>query len=414
MNDLEIREEIIRLASASLSADYPFFAFAVGAAAPSPCDEEYLCSTDGKKIFFGKPLLTVAAAEGAGKILLGEIHCLLHDLFGHPFKVVSSAFKDVADDVTVGYYVDSLGVCFGDRRAAAFRKKIYERIIESRGGITEELCSAFLSEQTEDQIDEISAAFKVCDHRSWQSNEKANGTGGDSENGEDDQKRWIEIARRIIPLWGSGLRELRRKIENVVGSDKDYRSFLRRFLKTSERKKTSDEFDYGYYCYGLNLYGNVPLIENLESSEDKDYSQIVVAIDVSGSVKGEPVKKFVEEVYAICEQISERDKLKLRIIQCDNQIRADEIVDEEDGLKQLSNSFELIGGGGTDFRPVFKLLDADAKRGAKIRALLYFTDGRGEFPSDNPEYKTCFLLYGEGAEEIKTPYFAYKIIIDEN
>lgn len=38
------------------------------------------------------------------------------------------------------------------------------------------------------------------------------------------------------------------------------------------------------------MYKNVPLIERLETSDKKDYSQIVIAIDVSGSTAGEPVK----------------------------------------------------------------------------------------------------------------------------
>ena len=243
----------------------------------------------------------------------------------------------------------------------------------------------------------------------------AEGDNNENDDGDDSEteKQWVEISKRIIPMIGKERKDLKRKLENVTGSKRDYRKFLERFLKTSERKTPSEDFDYIYYCYGLSMYKNVPLIERLETSDKKDYSQIVIAIDVSGSTAGEPVKKFVEEVYAICREISKRDELRLRIIQCDLEIRSDEIIKGDKEFEEKMRNFKLLGGGGTDFRPVFERLDADRKRGAKIRALLYFTDGLGVFPTENPDYKTCFLLYGENADEVKTPYFAYKIILDK-
>ena len=256
----------------------------------------------------------------------------------------------------------------------------------------------------------------------WRRGEQRENDGGASgqdnrDEGEEDknaEKQWIEIAKKIIPRLGKDQRELQRRLENVTGGKRDYRKLLERFIKTSEKRTPDDDFDYIFYCYGLSLYKNVPLIENLETSDAKDYSQIVVAIDVSGSTAGEPVKVFLREVYSICSQISERDNLKLRIIQCDSDIRSDEIIDGDEDFKNKMKNFKLEGGGGTDFRPVFERLELDKKRGAKIRALLYFTDGYGTFPTENPDFKVCFLLYGENADEIRTPYFSYKIVLDKD
>ena len=349
---------------------------------------------------------------------------ILHCLFLHPFRAVGkdADIYDVACDLTVAYYVDDLGAPFGDRKHIEYRKHLYKSIIEQFGGITESFCSAYLAGVDKEKLEEIGNAIRVCSHFMWRRGEQRENCGGASgqdnrDEGEEDknaEKQWIEIAKKIIPRLGKDQRELQRRLENVTGGKRDYRKLLERFIKTSEKRTPGDDFDYIFYCYGLSLYKNVPLIENLETSDAKDYSQIVVAIDVSGSTAGEPVKVFLREVYSICSQISERDNLKLRIIQCDSDIRSDEIIDGDEDFKNKMKNFKLEGGGGTDFRPVFERLELDKKRGAKIRALLYFTDGYGTFPTENPDFKVCFLLYGENADEIRTPYFSYKIVLDKD
>ena len=420
MSDVhENANEILSLSVSSFASSFPYFAFVVGKIAPTAEDGGSFCFTDGKRIIFGeKQLIYQAATKGADIISLGLCHTLLHDMFLHPFKAKGKDEKiyDAACDITVSYYTDMLGIAFGDRRRLDYRKRVYKSIIDGFGGVTESFCSKFLKEKEEKELEEIAAVFKVCDHKPWYEKSDNGGSGGDdNSDGEEDkdaEKQWIEISKVVLPKLGRDQRELRRKLEIVTGGKKDYRKLLERFIKSNERKAPSDDFDYIFYCYGLSLYKNVPLIENIETSDAKDYSQVVVAIDVSGSTEGEPVKVFLKEVYSICSQISEKDKLRLRIIQCDTEICSDEIIGGDEDFKEKMKNFKLEGGGGTDFRPVFERLSADKKHGAKIRALLYFTDGYGTFPVENPDYKVCFLLYGENAEDIKVPYFAYKIVLD--
>lgn len=83
----------------------------------------------------------------------------------------------------------------------------------------------------------------------------------------------------------------------------DYAEFLRKFAVYGEIMKIDDdEFDYNFYTYGMNLYGNMPLIEPLEYKEVKRVRDFVIAIDTSGSVSGETVQKFVNKTYNILKQ----------------------------------------------------------------------------------------------------------------
>ena len=78
----------------------------------------------------------------------------------------------------------------------------------------------------------------------------------------------------------------------------DYREFLRKFAVFREELTVDpDSFDYNFYTYGLSLYGNMPLIEPLETREVKKVSEFVIVIDTSMSCQGDLVKRFLEETY---------------------------------------------------------------------------------------------------------------------
>ncbi len=72
---------------------------------------------------------------------------------------------------------------------------------------------------------------------------------------------------------GSFLGQLR--VENR--ERQDYREFLRKFSVLREEMGTDpDTFDYGFYSYGLSLYGNMPLIEPLETREVRRIADFVM------------------------------------------------------------------------------------------------------------------------------------------
>lgn len=48
----------------------------------------------------------------------------------------------------------------------------------------------------------------------------------------------------------------------------------------------------------------------------------------------------------------------------------------------------LIGGGGTDFRPVFKFVQEEFD---DVKLLLYFTDLEGLFPNKSPNYEVKWV-----------------------
>lgn len=78
----------------------------------------------------------------------------------------------------------------------------------------------------------------------------------------------------------------------------EFRHFLRQFAVGGEEVQMDMEsIDYIPYLYGLNQYGNMPLVEHLEYSEVRKLQELVIAIDTSGSCTADTVRHFMEEVY---------------------------------------------------------------------------------------------------------------------
>ena len=194
----------------------------------------------------------------------------------------------------------------------------------------------------------------------------------------------------------------------------DFRDFLRRLSVDREEMEVDlDSFDYGYYYYGLEQYGNMPLIEENEYREGRKLQELVIAIDTSHSTKGEMVKGFLEETAGILKQKDAFfQKVKVHILECDDELRKDICLENVEDLEQYSKNFAVKGGYGTDFRPVFRYVSDLQKRGElkNLKGLMYFTDGKGRYPKEAPSYVTAFVFpKGEDIDDDNVPFWAMKL-----
>jgi len=189
---------------------------------------------------------------------------------------------------------------------------------------------------------------------------------------------------------------------------RSYADFLRKFAVIREEARLDpEEFDVGYYSYGLTLYGRMPLIEPLETKESCKIQDFVIVIDTSYSTSGELVEGFLKETSAV---LSGKDMFfgtcSIRVIQCDDKVRADQTILAGEGINSLPDGLSVVGGGGTDFRPAFSYVEKLREAGElkHLKGLLYFTDGKGTYPVKKPDYKTAFLFLGDYEESAVPPW----------
>lgn len=124
-------------------------------------------------------------------------------------------------------------------------------------------------------------------------------------------------------------------------------------------------------------------------------AQIIVAIDISGSITDMEIEQIMVEVFAIVKNHS----YEICIIECDSEIRRIYKVKNIRDIKKKMNT-----KGNTRFSPVFEYLNVQKKRNC---ILIYFTDGLGEkeliYKPIN--YKTIWILTGRGEKlSLNNPY----------
>lgn len=380
-------------------------------------------STPGSAVVYYDPLVVIRLyKKNPANVTRLHLHMLLHCIFSHAYRYdrVEQELWDVAVDMAVENVAMSLGISgletVGDaqrRETLAQWKKI------SAGALTAERIYRKLREDRlgVGELSELGSLFRRDVHERW----GATGTL------EITAAQWKKISERIKAELKSfsedksddksGDRSILQNLEEATKEHYDYGDFLRRFSVSGEEMQINDdEFDYVYYTYGLSLYGNLPLVEPLEYKDVNKIKEFVVAIDTSGSCRGELVQTFLNKTYSILKS-SENffRKVNIHIIQCDSEVRRDTKITNDEEFEVFMREGQLEGFGSTDFRPVFAYVDSAIENGEfeNLKGLIYFTDGFGVFPEHKPShnYDTAFVFLEDDYEKPPTPPWAIKLIL---
>lgn len=202
-------------------------------------------------------------------------------------------------------------------------------------------------------------------------------------------------------------------LKEAVKERQSYREFLKRFVMPMEENHLSDEeFDLISYTYGLRLNDKLPLVEPVEYSEQMRIRDFVIAIDTSGSTAGQLLQNFLIKTYSVLTEENIFDEnLNITIIQCDDRVRSEVTVKSRQQLETYARKIVPSGFGGTDFVPVFERVRQLRKQGKfkKLQGLVYFTDGRGRFPQECPEYPVAFVFVDDGTPAPAIPAWAMRV-----
>lgn len=415
-----LAKDIMSLASSQLLVNFRYLDRAVSHLDFVP-DEDFTLETDGASVFFS-PFFILSQYKAEQSVIARDLlHSLLHCVFCHSFigREVDPARWDLACDIAVENAINELGApCV--RSSRELKQAAATDLLKSEiGTLTAEKIYRWLREKEipEDELVAERESFKGDGHGLWY--------GSDDPEAKQNKnvklrKIWEEVSRRMqteLELMKRENGALVQNLKSLNRSRRSYTDFLRRFAVHGEVMRLSDEeFDNNYYIYGLDTYGNIPLIEPLEYTEQRRIREFIIAIDTSGSVKGDVVQSFIQHTYDILsKQESFFTKVNMYILQCDCAVRdAAHITCREDFEDYIKN-LEIKGLGETDFRPVFEFAAEKIRKRelTDLKGLLYFTDGLGTFPSEKPPYDTAFILHRGDYDEPPVPDWAMSMTLSE-
>lgn len=382
--------------------------------------------TNGQVLFVNPDALIEGYKESPERICHTYLHLLLHCIYRHPFQYEKLDMEawDLASDLAAEDRLLSLELPETALEDDGRRRSVLGELSETVGKLTAERIYHSLRENEDLREDLLKNKdlFHFDLHQFWMSSQKE-GNGESNQDGRmimadpDTEESWKKIgAQTKLNIsnkeenMGMTPNDLVSEINEVSRDDKDYTDFLRGFARmTEEVHLDPDSFDYIYYHYGMELYGNLPLIEPLEYRDAPKICDFVIAIDTSGSCQGNAVRAFLNRTYSILKNTEIfTQRMNLHIIQCDCEIQKDVRIEDEEDFDRYMQSIEIHGGGGTDFRPVFSYVKDQVNKGEyyALCGLLYFTDGLGMFPEEEPDFKTAFILKESGGVYPETPDWA--------
>lgn len=418
-----IGQEILFTARNELYMNLPYLDVALCALRFRPGDGVTLSlATDGKTLYYDGSYLAERYLRSRVLTDRAYLHVILHCMLRHLGKKRGKAAElwDLACDVAVESILDELHYPCLEEGSVPAKLKFYgecraDMPVLTAEGVYRRLLRLNLPEY---EIAQLQRRFLVDDHGLWDPERQ-----DDQEQSQRQDEKWKDLSEKtqtgmetVLAGQAAGGEAVLEQIQVAVRDDVDYRAFLRRFAVPREIMAVDgDTFDYGFYAYGLRLYGNMPLVEPTETKEEKRIEDFVIAVDTSMSTSGQLVRQFLACTYAILRSTETfTRKVNIRILQCDDQLRSDTAIHDLEELRDYMERFELTGGSATDFRPVFQHVEQLQREGAftSLRGLIYFTDGMGVYPQKRPPYETAFVLLEEPPISVKFPPWAIRLVLD--
>lgn len=370
------------------------------------------CMTDGREALFS-PAFVLDAFRGSRRVIArAYLHMIVHCLLRHPFPAqgVDPLTWSVACDLAVGCVLEELecdAIEFAD-------PKRDEVLANWRTRVDSPTSSAFYTllrgdGLSQEELARIEIAVGVDSHELW----FANPDGVEEQDSPDEvdsaqqlEQRWKEVATAtdmdMQRERDASSNSLSSQLRDAHASTMSLEELLRALAAPHESMTLSDdEFDYIYYSYGLRELGGIALVEPLEYRDTPQIRDFCIAIDTSGSCSGPLVEAFASKACGmLMESSSIGEETRIWIVQCDSQIQDTCLLRTRDDVAAWLSNLELKGFGGTDFRPVFDLMDKLNDDGTveQWEALIYFTDGEGTFPNQTPPWDTAFVFVDKVGE----------------
>jgi len=415
--DREKARRIIRNVRDTIGRMLPSLGEIIDGLTLSEIDYDTAISTDGKKLFYNPRRVVRTYKNGDIKVVGREmLHVIFHIMLRHLNESGEYEYKDILwglQDEIVEQLINNLMQNNDmDELITQIRRTVdsYYNIKSDRA-----LYKDFIAKTKE---------YRSDDHRLWLKDDKIADLTFEFE------IRNMDELEALLPQIESLMEKLKGEMRSEYGkswrfSDQmyscaetkyDFHSLIKEIIrKKLVEDKNINDFDRMIYSYGLSLYGDIPLIEDIEESEvlKMQTNNICIAIDTSGSCMGDEIKEFlsaIEEIFMDLKAYLSKDS-EVIFLQCDCAIQNEERFNCKDIRRGMFKEKNIKGFGYTSFAPVFDRINELNEReysDKNIDLLIYLTDGDGhfgKFADNKPDFDTVFILSGQGCRDRGIPSY---------
>jgi predicted metal-dependent peptidase len=376
--------KIIDVAKAKLIINYPFFGtLAVYLVPMSAPDKTKTIATDGETLYYNPLWIEkIAENEGLDAVVATLAHMVLHCGLGHLWRRNNrSTIKwNISTDAVVNEIINDSNFKLPK---GSIDIKMFKGFGVNKNMAAEEVYAAL--PDVPEIISFIEGKSNANDdHNLW--GKKSHMEESETQNIIETWKERMASALQSVQQRGDIPDSLKKIVDESLQPTINWRAILAEWLQPSR-------CEYTYLPSDRRFIHDEAYIPDFVGEELQD---IVIAIDTSGSTfyYENIVDKFVAECKAI---LSVGKWSRLHIVYCDTEINKWDEIDQPEDFP----GFDVCGGGGTSFIPVFEEIE---KRGINPVALVYMTDGFGKFPSRAPEYPVLWAISTPGINPEDVPF----------
>lgn len=376
MND---RERRLSASQLRLRIKHPFFASLALFAQVRITSQVDTAATDGRDIYFNPDFLDRLSPTEVDGVLLHEV---LHTALLHVIRrdVREPLRWNYAADIVVNAIVVEQGLDLppGAVQQAKWADRSVEEVYDLLQKHNKKIPPALMVDLRGDLTSDSG---------------EGGGTAGNSGSLEDSrtaqlQAHWRQarqqahvIARQITRTQGSDVGDFGREWDIVDAPQIDWRAELWRYLVQTPVDFSG--YDRRFIYRGL-------YIDQMQGEE----LILWVAIDTSGSVGKEELSSFMAELFGI---LRAYPNIHCHLYYADADLYGPFELTGDEPMP------EPLGGGGTSFVPFFKALK-DCRYADLPYVCVYLTDGYGEFPDDEPDVPTRWLVTPGGRLSDEFPF----------
>ena len=196
----------------------------------------------------------------------------------------------------------------------------------------------------------------------------------------------IDVARAVKEAYNYARQQgkvpagMERLFSDILDPSMDWKDILRKYIVNtlphdwSYTRPSKKSYSTGFY---------MPMVT-------KEFIEITVAVDSSGSIGDAEYIEFLSEIYHMVRQF---ESLRATLIVCDCAINTVVEIDETFDPACVHGR----GYGGTSSIPVYNYIEQE--KNDNIKLLVYFTDGYIDVPDKEPTFPTLWIVTGHGSVE---------------
>lgn len=423
---LRLAEEIIRFSLGEAYRKFSYLGETLFMLEPMATNQIESIGANLKYLFYNPVVIARNYKENSQKIISSVIHCVLHCLYLHP--VTTNPYPDLFSAAA------DMAVFIMMNRERLLPSKLARKVrgfeIDHGVEMTEDIIKAALADKkVAEEIMSIAQIARIDDHNAWRAVEKTELAicipVGEEAVGSFDGGAASSEMKLLSDKWKRQCADMEKKYGsreygNMSGgmfarrlekpdrfSPFSYREYLKRFISGEIIEEDPDTLDMMMYTMGMELYDDIPIVEFSETREYGTVSDIIIAMDMSGSCCDETAEDFLVQLYTMFSQMELRGRVNIHVVTFDTEILNTTIIKSENDAKRLVENYELEGCGGTDFRCVFDYADrfSEMSSGRKLKGLFFFSDACGEFPKEKRNYTTAFFVPSDEEGEYRNFYY---------